>query len=326
MITSVKIERLRGVKEGEVNNLTPLTVLVGGNGSGKSTVLEAILIGASPKPHLAVGYASARRVGVQDGFRWLFWKHRVAGVARIVLLSEEDKREVVISCEDGKVSYPDPATSRSAVSHVIPPNPLNAFPLQNIGSPVLGIERVHLLEPYASSYLPLDQMWSDLKREGEHQFAIDVIKAIVPDLDTLDVLTDNGQNALYNTFKTRGKGSVPVALSGDGVHALVRLSLELSLARGGVILFEEPEVHLHFRAMRLAAKVMWAAIERNIQVILTTHSLEFIDALLEARPDNADVNALSIVRTNLIEGNLLTRRYSGEEALFARHDIQDDLR
>lgn len=43
MITGVKIEEFRGgVREGGVEGLAPISILVGPNNSGKSTALEAI--------------------------------------------------------------------------------------------------------------------------------------------------------------------------------------------------------------------------------------------------------------------------------------------
>ncbi|MCX6382735.1 MAG: AAA family ATPase [Armatimonadetes bacterium] len=106
----------------------------------------------------------------------------------------------------------------------------------------------------------------------------------------------------------------------------MRLTLELVTCAGGTVLIEEPEVHQHYHTMHLTAKVIWAAIKRNIQVILTTHSLEFIDALLEARPDDADINALSLVRTTLRDGALIASRYTGDSVRFARTEVAEDLR
>ncbi|MCX6382733.1 MAG: AAA family ATPase, partial [Armatimonadetes bacterium] len=89
MITSVKIERLRGIKEGELNNLTPLTVLVGGNGSGKSTVLEALYIGANGSPYDAICYVLKRRIGLPNGIPWIMWKRGFEGETKIRLFTND---------------------------------------------------------------------------------------------------------------------------------------------------------------------------------------------------------------------------------------------
>ncbi len=67
MIESLHIRNLRGVRECSINGLTDVNVLVGRNGVGKSTVLEAIYLASSwagLRDHLGrdkVDYVVARR-------------------------------------------------------------------------------------------------------------------------------------------------------------------------------------------------------------------------------------------------------------------------
>src|SRR6266571_6439785 len=66
MIEKLEIENYRGIAHGEISGLAPLTILVGPNSSGKSTVLEALLLSASPDSGDAMVRAALRRgwVGV----------------------------------------------------------------------------------------------------------------------------------------------------------------------------------------------------------------------------------------------------------------------
>ena len=78
MICSVDMENLRGIQSGELRDLSPLVILVGQNNSGKSTVLEALLIGGSPITGNAVDELTRRRSRwrgrMKGGTRWLLWK------------------------------------------------------------------------------------------------------------------------------------------------------------------------------------------------------------------------------------------------------------
>jgi ABC-type multidrug transport system ATPase subunit len=118
---------------------------------------------------------------------------------------------------------------------------------------------------------------------------------------------------------------VPVELAGDGTHALVCLALELAIPPQGLALLEEPEVHLHPAGVQLSARAILEAVRRGVQVVLSTHSLELIDALIgQATPD--DLARLAVYRTRLRDGRLLTSRFSGAEAADMRLQIEEDLR
>jgi len=118
---------------------------------------------------------------------------------------------------------------------------------------------------------------------------------------------------------------VPVELAGDGIHAAVRLALELAIPKGGLALLEEPEIHLHPAAIQLSARAILEATRREVQVVLSTHSLELIDALLE-ETNLDDLATTAVFRTRLDEGRLVTSLLSGSEAINARTLIAEDLR
>ena len=112
---------------------------------------------------------------------------------------------------------------------------------------------------------------------------------------------------------------------GDGIHALLRLSLELAACPKGLILLEEPEIHQHPAAHLYTAKAVVGAIAQGLQIVLTTHSLELIDALIEACNER-ELDWLSVHRLKLDDGKLAVSTVSGSDARFARRQIEDDLR
>lgn len=75
----------------------------------------------------------------------------------------------------------------------------------------------------------------------------------------------------------------------------------------------------------LAARAIRAAVVEGIQVLLTTHSLEFIDTLI-ADASDAELDDLAVFRLNLRGGRLLSARLPGPEVARVRHEIEDDLR
>lgn len=64
---------------------------------------------------------------------------------------------------------------------------------------------------------------------------------------------------------------------------------------------------------------------RGVQVILTTHSLELIDMLVEeATPE--DVPRMALFTLALDDGVLRQGRLAGEQIASARADVAEDLR
>lgn len=119
--------------------------------------------------------------------------------------------------------------------------------------------------------------------------------------------------------------SVPLAFAGDGIRHLVRQAFALAVPTSGVVLLEEPETNLHPRAMAQTALAIWTAVRRDIQVVLTTHSLEFVDFLI-SEADDSELEKLGMFRLRLINGVLGYTAATGAEMEFARANIAENLR
>ena len=152
------------------------------------------------------------------------------------------------------------------------------------------------------------------------------MKAIVADavrgIRDIEILTEEDTPVIHLVFEDH---SVPAGLAGDGVRMVLRLALELAAVGGGLVLLEEPEVHQHPGAIRQSARAILAATRRGVQVVLTTHSLELIDALLGEASDE-DLERAAVYRVQLESGVLKSHRLSGPDAALARTQIEDDLR
>src|SRR5207249_1263431 len=135
----------------------------------------------------------------------------------------------------------------------------------------------HLVEAYPTAFQrPLHELYTKAVQNGRRRDAIEIISEVFPGVTNVEILTEHGEPILHFVFD---EYSVPATLAGDGIQSLLRLTLELAASSGGVALLEEPEVHQHPAAIRRSARAILAAVRRRIQVILTTHSLELIDAL-----------------------------------------------
>lgn len=341
MIEAVEIKNLRGIAEGKIEGLGRLAILVGPNGSGKSTVLDALLIGVDNQLGGAVGFVVRRRADLSYGARWLIHRGGRAGPR---------KASVVIHfAGDGEATteleFVDGAPHRELRRRLVEREAPGAYRTimcqrRQVDGSSTGAETMFAMDnTYASTdeeddapeniWLVdprhgrrLDELFSRIGERGTRDALRDLLTPLIPDLELLELATDSGDARLNLGFKDR---SVPVALAGDAVHALVRMALVLVTSPAEVLLFEEPEVHAHPAAMRQSARAIVEGVRNGKQVVLTTHSLELIDALLDALKGD-EIDWLTLHGLRLDGGALKIGRMQGESVLRSRGEIGDELR
>jgi len=342
MIKSISIERLRGIHQGKVEGLDPLSVFVGPNGSGKSTVLDAVLIAQSPDPGDAVGRAVRRRLELRNEARWLLWRRGDAGPAKLRSAGTKGEHHCTLTWRNSPAIITGSLDRSDDLDFVICEVVSNGEKFVweidfsddvEFESRFVSSERpkpgwanfTRLVEsPSGAAHAALAEVYTSALRRGRLTDAKEIIKAVIPDLTDLLIVTDRHGKAVVDLVYDWG--SVPVAAASDGQQALVRLCLELAtVPKDGIALLEEPESHQHPSAIFQTAKAIVATVRAGIQVILATHSLELIDALIHHATD-ADLAQMSVHALRLNAGILDARRLNGTEAKFERNQIAEDLR
>ncbi|MBN1208173.1 MAG: ATP-binding protein [Myxococcaceae bacterium] len=345
----MEIKNLRGIREGALHKLTPLTVLVGPNSSGKSTILDALLIGASPSPGDAVGRAVGRRSTRDADARWLLWRQGQEGSTTVGVETEFDYSRYSTLSWSSEV--PSELTARLREVGGAPPfscietrcrgalrgvtaTAWTAFAVDNsyefkqspevLPTPLKFEPGVSFIDMRGVGLgTPLAQLYSESVTQGRRDDVRELLGAVVPGLRNLEILVNHRlEPVLHLVFSDK---SVPVALAGDGVRTMLRLGLELASRSKGLVLIEEPEVHQHPKALQQSARALLAGMRRGIQIVLATHSLELIDALL-LEASQEDLPRISTYRLKLEEGTLASSRIDGERMAFARGQIEEDLR
>ena len=337
MIRSVAIERLRGIRSGDVAGLTGISILVGPNSAGKSTVLDAIYIGAAFNPAQAVQEVLARRAGLQNPNRWiLYTSHEGNANQGLVAITTEDEFGRVVFMKRPSPDAFDANLSLSVASFPVDnfrSHPdietfealLKSLPVQNTRGPLppgLPVKLVDL-SGAAANQRSLPELLTDASERGTRKAAVQLIVDLVDGASDLQILTPRPNTPVV--YLSVNELARPTGVLGDGVQALIRICLELGATQGSVLLLEEPEAHMHPAALRQLARAILASAKRKVQVILTTHSIELIDSFL-SEADEQSTADLSIHRFSLRSGKLEVFRSDASDAAFARVQVEEDLR
>jgi energy-coupling factor transporter ATP-binding protein EcfA2 len=363
VIKKVSIEKLRGIASGSLDDLAAVNVIVGPNNSGKSTILDALLLGASRFPEKKVQEVVRRR-SLADPSAWLLHRSKGeragdgwvtvttdGGYERRVMITAnyetrdqtalsarivwpEQERLVEISREIGELPV-----KISSNNTVFPANELKKRQRQlaeeqrqmtgelhqknQHREPIPGTPEVRLFD---SDLTAKNVPLSDLITRTTVRGLKAEAKQIVLELvpEIQDISIGTQSGSAMVYLEYGADGALPADVAGDGVRLLLRLSYELTSQEGGLVLLEEPETHLHPAAILQAARAIRAAARRGIQIVLTTHSLDLIDSLLHAFGD--DLDALALYRVRLDHGELISHRLTGSSAADARTRIAEDLR
>jgi hypothetical protein len=135
--------------------------------------------------------------------------------------------------------------------------------------------------------LPARQ-FSEAKRGGLETEIVSLLHQLDDRITGVEVLAEpstvprlGSQAALY--LRDRGAGLLPVEAFGDGFRRVLLMALAVQRAAGGVLFIDEIETAIHVSALAKVFGWMVAACQqRGVQLFLTTHSLEAIDAILAA--------------------------------------------
>jgi hypothetical protein len=319
VIKRLRLENFKGVVEGEVE-LDKLTILVGPNNSGKTTILEALFL--APNPLRLVPYVPQNAVRLvlqyhktlfEEGYTFLFNKY----FAKNMVIKVDD-RELFFTKDIGSriTIYTDYSPPGYSLPHYI----LDGKEFFGLGyllpdSNVDGSLGVLI----ADNTLLLSTKLVKFAYEYLQSRWIEILNTRAPALIAKDVSRFVSEQYLnitaepfmggYMTFYVMLADGTRIRLSdlGSGVQLYVVNRLLYEHYKPDVVLWDDLETH--FNPRLLSHVVEWFAdlIEEGKQVIVSTHSLEVVEKIC------AYVNDATVLLTSLRDGKLKARRVKPDE-------------
>lgn len=258
MITEIHISRFRGFKETTIGGFRRVNLIGGLNNTGKTALLEAILLGYDPDRNFNFGlmhnFGQERYSSKQE---YYFYNYNTSEKIKIKFNENNIWIESVCSFKEGKEKF-TPAFDRQEFPSRVPIRTISA--LERMSSTVLG-------EAFDNAIIL-----------GRKEFYETAIKAIEPAV--IDVRTLLGRLSLQK----RGTDQFfPLPLWGDAVNKAAELAHKFIEAQGGTLLIDEVENGIHYTKQPEIWKLIhiWAK-QFDVQVFATTHSIEMSRAFAQA--------------------------------------------
>jgi len=338
MIKSLKIENYRGIRSLSVKNLKRINVFIGKNNSGKSSLLESLYLASSAfdiknvlsrRTSNRIDYLINRRC--HRDLNWISAKevlwHNYNTEHPITVELELNSKNLSISLFDWHEHPLIGIKSIEGFDYFCFIEKLFVESKKrslSVGSLFNESQKLGQFEPFMANFKFVDsflmheidviekRLWKDLLKNRLDKLVVQVLReGYEIDIDDLTYTTyDEGKT--YQLAVKLPQTTIRVDDLGDGARYSLLLIMITALSKNTVLLLEEPENHQHPVGLAKTLEMFLSLVKQNnIQVFITTHSLEFIKLLKQCAEDmKIDFNVFFIERDK--QGIVEARELSGE--------------
>lgn len=323
-LSDLFVEQFRGIKDLEVKNLGNVNLIVGDNNSGKTSVLEAIMLLRNVKEisnilnvaRLRVSTAySPFRQSMYDDFIYLFNQQEnekliaVQGtineetigltlhgkIENVMVdyreLNESDERmmehhSLENTYEERIISeFQGSLDNYSAHQQASENVKINQFTkLTGMNVGLPSIVEMTYVSPTEHAFRNI--FYSILKNDDYKKIVLQVIQIFDQDIEDLLYLTNEQTSRPVEYLKHKKLGNMPITTYGDGVRKVILLANSIVKSVGGILLIDEIETAIHASYYDdIFSFVIKACKQFNIQLFATTHSIEAVDGFLATQYD-----------------------------------------
>ncbi len=302
-LITLTIERFKRIERVDFN-LSGVNILIGGNNSGKSTIVQAV----------PFSFTLLQSLNIANKWPVQAKKSSTISPAELIYIPSEDpyslgyggklledeKKAIIIrlTFDDGQVINLSIRKGRITNIIVEPDNIEYAKTLSKLEAPYSvfspGLAGVARTEAYVSDGVLLRALARGdanafvrnilYRLQGKKewtQFESD-LSMIFPNLK-INVRFKPDIDQFIDVTITETGREVPLDLAGTGLLQAIQILAYLHLFSPKLIIFDEPDSHLHPNNQRLLCSLLSTiSLERNVQVLITTHSRHVLDTLYDS--------------------------------------------
>ncbi len=337
MIRQIEIKRFRCFRHLVIPDIKRLNIIVGDNGSGKTSLLEALFLTLASSTEVSARLRALR--GLDSAFSgsqgqiaeaiWGDFFHNNDSTQPISIALDgdgEDNRSLTISkgSADTRLPLPGHAEATSRIAPII-------FQWRNrlgqllearpeflrggqVNLPETGehlADFFHYASNQVTSSVEVATRFSELSKKNQHRDFVHQFTREYDWIEDLNVEVQGGMPTLYATVRG-GENKLPLANVSGGINRIVAITLAIASRTKAVISVDEIENGLFHAHQQSIWRSLLTLVRRyDSQLFISTHSQEWLEALLEATGDNvSDIALWRLERTSERQPTL--RQFSGE--------------
>ena len=319
MLTTLRVANYRSLTNLRIDALNRVNLISGRNNSGKTTLLESLLILSTGHPEVTLHDSIIRGITSENlpsnAVPSILWKqifpshdmdtrieidadHQSMDHLGIEIELEHDEivRRSVSGSTDARLDDESPHTTllvrttrgseewerRMRVTD-------KEIQIERRNQPVLFPA---FIVPAGRGELKSDAACLDyVKRTKQGHRVVDALRIVDTSLASLEVISETGEPMIWADVGL--PQLVPLPTVGEGMLRICRFAMGLVIARGGVLLVDEIENGIHHSIVaKVWQFIMDAAVEMDVQVFVTTHSYECVQAAQSLNSDQLMLHRL----------------------------------
>ena len=109
---------------------------------------------------------------------------------------------------------------------------------------------------------------------------------------------------------------MPISTYGDGIKKVLSLANAIAKATNGILLIDEIETAIHSKYYQeIFSFVVLACLQFNVQLFITTHSMEALDAILKTQDysNHPEEERISVITLRKGSNKTLSRVMTGKQ-------------
>jgi len=167
------------------------------------------------------------------------------------------------------------------------------------------------------------QLWTNVINAETKADAIKLLRSFDPEIQDIDIVLGPSDRPTVSV-KHKKLRRAPLSTFGDGLRRIFTFAAAIPGAREGLLLVDELELAIHTGALeKTIGWLVKACTQNKVQLFATTHSLEAVDAILNAIGENIE---LVVYRLHKNKNLIIVTRFDKQLLLQLRKELGLEVR